>query len=235
MHSLVNISIDDVSPHPNASVKVLDRCFELISDFPDIKFTLFVPMAYWRSVSPHNTDKPLIVSNDITFCDKLKSLPEKNFEICFHGLFHGVPQKSNNDEFQSLSYVEAIEKFEMMFEIQGLAGLTMMKKVFRPPAWRMSSASFDAALSVGVNTLALSPKDYAQKTYGGRNKTFERVIYYNVNPPFDPLALFPKTEVVYHACSWDANALSIKATLELKEFLMKNNDKIKFVFIEGLL
>ena len=52
MRSLVNISIDDVSPHPRSSIKVLDRCHELISDYPDIKFTLFVPISYWRTMRP---------------------------------------------------------------------------------------------------------------------------------------------------------------------------------------
>lgn len=50
MSNLVNISIDDVSPHPLSSTKVLDQCFELIKYFPDIKFTLFVPAAYWRTM-----------------------------------------------------------------------------------------------------------------------------------------------------------------------------------------
>ena len=42
----VNISIDDVSPHPLSSVKVLERCYEIIKVFPDVKFSLFVPIAY---------------------------------------------------------------------------------------------------------------------------------------------------------------------------------------------
>ena len=34
----VNISIDDVSPHPLSSTKVLERCYEMIEEFEDIKF-----------------------------------------------------------------------------------------------------------------------------------------------------------------------------------------------------
>ena len=33
----VNVSIDDVSPHPKSSIKVLDRCYELIEEFKDGK------------------------------------------------------------------------------------------------------------------------------------------------------------------------------------------------------
>ena len=40
----VNISIDDVSPHPMSSVKVIERCREIIKKFPEAKFSLFVPM-----------------------------------------------------------------------------------------------------------------------------------------------------------------------------------------------
>ena len=40
----VNISIDDISPHPQSSAKVLHRCFDLIKIFEDIKFTIFVPL-----------------------------------------------------------------------------------------------------------------------------------------------------------------------------------------------
>ena len=34
----LNVSIDDVSPHEKSSIKVVERCFELIKIFPDIKF-----------------------------------------------------------------------------------------------------------------------------------------------------------------------------------------------------
>ena len=58
----VNISIDDVSPHPRASINVLERCYELIEVFPDIKFSLFVPIAYWRTQKPITiTKSPLIL------------------------------------------------------------------------------------------------------------------------------------------------------------------------------
>ena len=67
----INISIDDVSPHPHSSIKVLDRCFELINIYPDIKFTLFIPLAYWRTVRPDiSTKKPLILSEFPDFCNR---------------------------------------------------------------------------------------------------------------------------------------------------------------------
>ena len=60
----VNISIDDVSPHPMSSVGVIDRCMEVIEEFPDVKFTLFIPAAYWRTTRPEvATTKPLNLSD----------------------------------------------------------------------------------------------------------------------------------------------------------------------------
>ena len=108
----INISIDDVSPHQFSSTKVLDRCFELIQTFPDIKFTLFVPVAYWRTIKPTTTTtEPLRLDTFPDFCKTIKELPQQNFEICYHGLFHGIPGKSDNDEFQSITKEQAIEKF----------------------------------------------------------------------------------------------------------------------------
>ena len=46
----VNISIDDVCPHPASSIEVVDRCFEILKEIPEAKFTLFVPMAYYRTM-----------------------------------------------------------------------------------------------------------------------------------------------------------------------------------------
>lgn len=237
MQNLINISIDDVTPHPKSSVGVLNRCFELINVFPDIKFTLFVPVSYWRTIKPNIATKiPLQINLFPDFCNTLRSLPEKNFELCYHGYYHGIPGKSDNDEFQFLKYDEAMQKFNDMFEVVKLANLeTKFKKIFRPPAWRMSEAAIRASIDSGINVLALSPDDYAQKTYGGIVKTIDNIVYYNSNPPFKPLSVFPKTEIVYHACEWDKNYLCKEKTKYLQDFLNNNRDNLSFSFLEGLL
>ena len=81
---LVNVSIDDVSPHPRSSTKVLERCRELINVYPDIKFTLFIPAAYWRTKS-QTTEKPLHLNQFPDFCKEIKDLDKNNFEIGYHG------------------------------------------------------------------------------------------------------------------------------------------------------
>ena len=235
----VNISIDDVSPHPYASVGVIDQCNKLIDTFPDIKFSLFIPLAYWQTIArprlATNTIKPLKINEYPDFCDFIRQLPEENFEICYHGYFHGIPFRSNNDEFQYLNFNEAEEKFNLIFDTANRAGLyDKFKKIFRPPAWRMSPDAIKAAKKVGIEILALSPDDYAAKTYEGEEKNFKNVVYYNVNPPFKELKLFDKTEMVYHACEWDKNYLSIELTSNLQEFLTLNKNEIDFCFLEEL-
>jgi hypothetical protein len=233
----INISIDDVSPHPFSSTKVIDRCHELIKVFPDIKFSLFVPTGYWRTIRDGTrTKSPLLIHEFGEFCSFLKSLPKKNFEVCYHGHFHGIPGKSDNDEFQYLTYEEAIEKFQTMFKVVKLADLQeVFRPVFRPPAWRMSPEAIRAALDMGIKTLALSPKDYAKKVYDGADSSFPNVVYYNCNPPFDPLNAHDKVEIVYHACEWDKNHFNRLLSLELLEWIRHQKNDVQFEFIDGLL
>jgi len=231
----VNVSIDDVSPHWRSSTNVLDRCFSLLKDFPDMKFTLFVPIAYWRTTSSELLTKQAL-SIDIfpSFCQTLRDLPKTNFELCYHGLYHGIPGVSDNDEFKSISYEEAVSKFQTMFQIVERAGLSEdFKMIFRPPAWRMSPEAFRAAKDCRIQTLALSSSEYARKIYSGADDTFGNVVYYNCNPPFEELKVFQNNEIVYHACEWDKNYLSRDLEDQLRMWLKQQSD-VEFHFIEAL-
>jgi len=237
MQNLINISIDDVSPHPYSSTKVLENCNKIIKEFPDAKFTLFVPISYWRTIKQGiATSRPLQINLFPDFCKTINELPENNFEICYHGFYHGIPGKSDNDEFQYLNYDQAVKVLNAMFEVVKLANLQKkFKKIFRPPAWRMSGEAINAARDLGFEVLALSPKEYAQKTYSGINKNKKDVVYYNCNPPFDPLKLFEKTEIVYHACEWDKNYFSAEKADNLINFLKSNESNFKFCFLKEML
>jgi len=230
---LLNISIDDVSPHPQSSIKVIDRCYELIDLFPEIKFTLFVPSAYWRTMT-QATKKPLHLHKHPDFCDTIRNLNSKNFEIGFHGHLHGIPNVSNNDEVASLAYRDAEDVFRKMFKETMRANLSnTFKPIFRPPAWRMSGQAISAAIDMGIEILALSEEDYAKKTYKNLDKQ-EYTVYQTCNPPFKPLAITEKTEIVYHACEWDKNYLSKEKTQNLISFL-NDNKNVKFAFMEDML
>ena len=231
---LLNISIDDVSPHPLSSIKVIDRCNELIKLFPNIKFTLFVPSAYWRTIS-QTTKTPLYLNEYPDFSNKIKNLNTKNFEIGFHGHFHGIPNKSNNDEVAYLKYDQAMKVFRTMIKTISDSGLLeTFKPIFRPPAWRMSSEAIRAAINIGIQILALSKEDYAKKTYNNLDKK-EYTVYETCNPPFKALKLTEKTEIVYHACEWDKNYLNKTMKDDLITFLKVNKKEIKFCFMENMI
>tara|TARA_R110000824_G_scaffold173896_3_gene352012 strand:+ start:503 stop:1216 length:714 start_codon:yes stop_codon:yes gene_type:complete len=232
----VNVSIDDVSPHPRSSTKVVDQCYRLIDSFPDIKFTLFVPIAYWRTMrSEIATREPLIISNYPEFCEELKKLPKQNFEIGYHGLFHGIPGKSDNDEFRDLNYERAKLIFDNMFKIVSDANLAeTFKPIFRPPAWRMSPDAFRASKDAKMEILALSNIDYAKEVYKKEDESYKHVTYSDIFPPLRDLSLTPKTGIVYHACEWDQNHLNEKKTQELIDFFEKEKENIDFCFQEGI-
>jgi peptidoglycan/xylan/chitin deacetylase (PgdA/CDA1 family) len=236
----INVSIDDVSPHPYSSTKVLEQCHSLIQTFPDIKFTLFVPTAYWRTIKPGTTTQmPLAIDQFSDFCQVIRQLPKENFEIGYHGVLHGIPGKSDNDEFQSLSKDEANSKFNEMFKIVAKANLqNIFKPIFRPPAWRMSPGAIEAAKEAGIKVLALSPKDYAKMTYSGAENNFKKVVYYNYNPPIEDLpSILPENsnaiELVYHACEWDKNYFSAELAKKLSKWLQTHRH-VEFSFIEDL-
>jgi len=233
----VNISIDDVSPHPRSSVQVIERCMEVIEEFPSAKFTLFIPAAYWRTQRPDvATPKPLNISQFPEFCETIRQLPKENFEVGYHGFYHGIPGKSDNDELAYLSYEEAIEVLKaMIIEVNNAGLISDFQPIIRPPAWRMSPECIRAAREMGFSILALSPDDYVLKVYDGAQDLRDDVIYYNVNPPFKPLDLFEKTEMVYHACEWDRNYLSKEMTNDLIQFLKPRKENIEFSFMRGLL
>mgnify|MGYP001561024843 CR=1 FL=1 len=58
----LNVSVDDVSPHPASSIDlILPKCKELLALFPAVRFTFFVPIAYHRTVN--NAQIPVININ----------------------------------------------------------------------------------------------------------------------------------------------------------------------------
>jgi len=219
----VNISIDDICPHPKSSVNVLKKCSDLIDVFPDIKFTLFVPMAYTRlnEESYHLRDYPRL-------CDTLRELDKKYFELGWHGYLHGIVGKSHNDEFRHLNTDDAITVLNNMFKEANAAKLMHdFKSILRPPAFYMSDGSFEACKKMGIEMLALSP--YAD--YRNRNIEFAKAIYFDALPPIYPLIKKDKIEIVYHASEWSKNFLNDELANDLIKFLSLES-KPEFVFME---
>ena len=238
MKYLVNISIDDVTPHPRSSLKVIKNCKKILDEFPECKFTLFTPVSYWRTKKPGTITKfPLSIDKFHDFCYALSFLDKNNFEVGYHGYYHGIPGKSDNDEFRWINFNDMKKLLSAMKKMVSDVGCEdVFKNILRPPAWRMSPEAIDACVGE-IDILALSPDNYPDGSldYGGKDTEFGNVVYYNVCPPFKPLQLYPKTEIVYHACEWDKNYLNDELNENLIKFLHLNKDKIKFCFMDEMI
>ncbi len=231
----LNISIDDISPHPLSSTKVLTQCERIRKAFPNVKFSLFIPIAHWRTIRPTvATPHPFIISDYPEFCKTLRDLPKENYEICYHGYYHGIPGQNDNNEFLDLTYDQTIEKFKLMKSVVDKAGLTdIFKPIFRPPNWKLGPEAWDALNDSGIELFAINDDDKFIQTYGDRHEKYNTNVCTSA-PPFKPLALKDSTVFVYHASEWDKNYLGDKLADELLHFLSINNHMINFSFMEDL-
>jgi predicted deacetylase len=232
--NLINISIDDISPHPLSSFECIKVCEDIIKIYPDIKFTLYIPMGYWRKFDDKNlttkTEKPLYLHEDPDLCKKLLNLPESNFELCYHGVYHS-DSKTNNDEFRNLSYKDACSRFEKMFDIAKKSNLyDRMKKIFRPPNFTMSPEAIRAAYDMKIEQIALSDHERIKKEYEESYAIFgENVSWFNVMYPWKEYKLYEKTSIIFHSCSWSKNYLDNDNAELLLDFLNECNN-IEFCF-----
>ena len=201
-----NISIDDISPHPRSSIEVLNQCYTMLDRFPDLKFSLFVPLAYWRVSRPGTvTKKPLFVSEFSGFCEVLRNLPKESFATVI---------------------------IKKMMEEAEKAGLKdVFKPMIRPPNWKMSGPAFDAASDLGIKLFALTDVQNRLDTHQGRDKQYNSV-YSNCAPPNREVCVSEKCGVVYHACEWLANYLDENQAEKLMQFISENEENIEFCFLD---
>lgn len=233
---LANISIDDISPHPRSSTKCLEFCFKLISKFPSIKFTLFVPTAYTRINEP--TYDLRAYPN---FVKEIQALPPENFEIGQHGHLHGIPNKFNRGEFTFLDHADALDRLQTSQQIFSTCGIKV-QPIFRPPGFSLKPGGFAACKACGIQILSLYPQSPYKDVYEGCDEQFDRVVYVNVHPrrpiknwvppPEEHLVEKNTLSIMYHACDWDTNYFSQERAEELSAFL--ENRSTEFCFTEGL-
>ena len=221
----VNISIDDITPFPKSSTSVLDRCYELLETFPEMKFTLFVPTAYHRSIGITKTDKKYYISQYEDFCEILKKLPKENFEIGYHGHHHGIYGVTNNDEFKNLDYTDSTRVITQMLE-EAKQSEIPFKPIFRPPAWKISDQAVKVLKEKGIQIIAGSDRCPPYKMEG------LKYVYETCAPPISPLQFYDETVVVFHACNWDRNYLTRLYTGVLERFLQQQD--VKFAFMEEI-
>jgi hypothetical protein len=234
----INISIDDISPKPASDTTCLIQCYRLIKEFPDIKFTLFIPTALHRF---RDGDRfPYLITSYPEFIVKIRNLPPSNFEVGMHGHFHGrtSPDINNNGEFEFLNYQQALKKFHLSQRVFHEAKIDV-KPIFRPSAFRMSPASFDAASEFGIRMLALIAREPYKSVYQGRDEAFQKVNYVDFDPPLCDLNFeYCKDrvylEIMYHALKKNRNYLDEENADKLIAFLKQLADP-EFVFMEDLL
>ncbi len=241
--AVVNISIDDISSHPLSSDKCLSNCYRLIDLFPDVKISLFIPTAYWRTVDADGsllktaTEHPLYLNEDKDLCNTLKGLSKKNFEVCYHGFYHGIPGVSNNHEFKELNYEEARDRLYQMMEPVVKAGLiNTFKKIIRPPSWYMSAESIRAARDLGFEYISLATDRKIRRSYQFEDKKASNVTYYNICPPYSPYPeeVYLKNNIVFHACEWSDNYFGEDNFKDLVSTLKAWRGDIRFGFTEDM-
>jgi hypothetical protein len=242
MKRRLNISIDDVSPHRLSGLDVLVQCDRIIADFPTVKFSLFVPTAYWRTMYIHGkpdtrTRRPLYLVEHPDFCDRLRALSKDNFEVCYHGRHHGIPGVSNNDEFRYMNSSEFAARFvEMEDDVAAADLFDVFVPVIRPPAMWMSPDAIQTARLKGIECFALSPRPHHMASYGDAIATRnDDVVYANVWVPDDDLdtCVDADIELLYHACTWDPGHFDFERADELLSWLHDND--VEFCFIRDLL
>jgi len=224
----INLSIDDISPHPRSSTKCLYRCFELIKDFPSIKFTLFIPTAYTR-INELSYD----IRNFPDFVKEINSLPKTIFEIGYHGHFHGVPGEFNRGEFTFLDYKTSLDRLLLLRKLFNTCKLNV-SPIFRPPGFSLTPGGFIACKEIGIKVLSLYPESPYRLTYLGEENNFDRVVFMNCYPrvDFPDIKKINTLSIMYHACEWDKNYFSELRKKELNVFLKDNTPN--FCFLEEL-
>jgi len=235
----INISIDDISPHPATNTNCLQYCHKLIEDFPDIKFTLFIPTSYTRFADGDTDVTQYNLLKHPNFVKEIRALNEINFEIGLHGSEHGRENPiSNNDEFANSSYEEAYDIVGDALDTMYYSGLLNDNKfshILRPSAYRMSAEAIRAARDMRIKALGLHSYYAYLVYYGDEYKKKNDIVWADAHPPTAPLLYKQdKLEIVYHALKKDINYFSEERMTELKNFLI-TQENITFCWFEEML
>ena len=221
----LNISIDDVSPHKRIGFEAVHRISELISEFPTIKISLFVPTSIRRFRDREKIAYRL--DHYPKFVDKLIALPADNFEICYHGHHHGNKKlRKNNDELRYSSEEEAIHiltESQKMFNSVGI----IPQPVLRLRGFWISPKSFEACRKFGIKVLALNRASRYRRWYKGEDRKYKHVVYVGRQPN--------KTsdkEIYYHAGVVQKDFFGKRQCKDLRKMLHRT-EVLSFIFMEG--
>ena len=226
-----NLSLDDYSPHK--ATRDLTWANKLIEQYPNIKIDLFIPAAFCRLQEGRLIDYgPNYLSKNLDWVEEVKQL-KPNYNICLHGFYHRRSKKdyawnksyeeSNNDEFRYLVYRQAevlLNRIEEEFDKVGLK----YKKVFRPPAWKISSEAVKLLKDRGY--MIAGSKEWEKSNSEAKVKW----ISYN----WDLLTKPPEGDVVAygHTSNWTTNYMNEERYNTIMNFL--KDKQFDFRFIEEM-
>lgn len=218
----LNISIDDLSPHPNIGFGALNCLQEIVNGY-NIKVSLFIPTSVQRFGAREK--KHYMLEDFPEFVDRIKALPEKYFEVCYHGHKHGQKRKkSNNDEFRYLRYDEAIDILSRSKEIFDNVGIKV-RPVLRPPGFWISKAAIKACAEFGIKVLALHDAKRYMRSYGKAAKRYKHTVLPGAQPTKGD-----SIEIFYHAGSDQPDYFNKKQGIRLRKIIKRQ--RWSYIFME---
>tara|TARA_Y100001937_G_C7095460_1_gene319862 strand:+ start:243 stop:908 length:666 start_codon:yes stop_codon:yes gene_type:complete len=217
----VQIGIDDLSPRPTQSFELWHNVEKLLD--ADLKVDLFVTFAMIR-----DGDGPYSIQDFPDFINRLRDISNhKNITLNVHGFFHSASSRNNNDEFL---YVPKPELDKRLTSIGNtIKNLDLnFKKVFRPPAWKISQDGVNLLIDHGYTHLSLmSGSSYLNKWYDKLDLSKIKVHWCNSSPPDVPLQ-DGDLSATYHFSTHLKNALTGANVEELLQRL--NNPEPYHIF-----
>tara|TARA_R110002110_G_scaffold298588_1_gene512945 strand:+ start:1430 stop:2101 length:672 start_codon:yes stop_codon:yes gene_type:complete len=206
----VQIGIDDLCPRPTQGLELWPNVEKLLA--VGLKVDLFVTFAMIR-----DGDGPYILTDYTKFVDQLHEISERpGVALNVHGYNHSC-LTSNNDEFLLSDYKALDAKLTAIDKIIDETGLDF-KRVFRPPAFKISPEGVNALKDHGYTHLSLYKGHRTghlyTPLYNKLNLDGIKVHYSNCAPPSDEL-IDGDLSATYHFTTSLKNALTDQNVTEL--------------------
>ena len=197
----VQIGIDDLCPRPTQSFELWHNVEKLLD--AGLKVDLFVTFSMIR-----DRDGPYSLDKYPEFVERLRNVSENdNIALNVHGYFHSTAPNNNNDEFLYTSKPELDKRLSRIDWLIKNLGLDF-KRVFRPPAWKISQEGVNLLIDHGYTHLALmSGSSYLNKWYDKLDLSKIKTHWCNCSPPDVP---FKDGDIAatYHFTTHLKNALT---------------------------
>ncbi|OGM21222.1 hypothetical protein A2955_04005 [Candidatus Woesebacteria bacterium RIFCSPLOWO2_01_FULL_37_19] len=223
-----NLNFDDLLPK-YSNLALLKK---LVGKFPNIKITMFMSINSRLARDANIFDYP-------AWCEEIKNLPKKNFEIGIHGYYHHINDWHNTPEFKYLSKRQARDLLLACERALKKSGIKFVRG-FRPPRWELSKGTEKALEELNYSFLSDSPKFY-QEHLNIRiprifpNSDIEENLDYGDYVPYRDILLDPQEYYIHrgHLFDYCDNNLTPE-TFDNIVKTIKSFRKVKFVFLSEM-